>query len=663
MIRFSWKISVIPILVLAIAICFWPIFWRDGSLFPQPEIVYDSPYFGHQNDELEELLPWRTLTHHSLRRGEFPLWNPYAGLGMPLAANNQSGAFAVSTWISLWIEDPVHAFSFGYLAILFLASLSVYSFLRIYDCHSLPALLGATLFLFQGSLWWDFSNYQPRSWAAIALFFLAMGLKRHQLFLPAAFLSIGFMFLSTNLQVAGYGLITLWIYLLVEILSHPENRMRLFKVSVFGTFMAILIAAIQIMATLELLRESTHTFSSREILTGTLGLYGQLHLLGTYLGPMGVGLCILGKPWCSRVPLTFLILATLVPVLSMGITLHPSLNVDNNYYLMPFILVTPILFGWGCESLWMRKDRVFWLGGVVLIFALKIAVLNWYLYHPSISLSQASASPEQIRDQLPRFSVVETDIPPRLVRFRTQDDIDRSSPKLTDEYVRQEFPPNLPILNGFADVQIYDSFIPKRLTEWFSRIEPRVAFRHPLDLRILCFQRISSLENTLFSQISPKWLLTRKSRLPLPGWKLTYKMLPRTCLGNPKPLYLYRNMKVLSRAFLTYPEGSSVEISRYSANEIRLQVSAEKETDLILREMHFPGWLAFVDGEPVTISPENDMFRRISVKKGEHTVIFRYRPGWLFPGILLFCLGWLGSIILFWWCRKIGTPGSVQPRS
>ncbi len=656
----AWKAS--AVLILFLVICFWPIFWSGGSLFPQPDVVYSTPSFGYQNDELEELLPWRTLTHRFLRQGEFPLWNPYAGLGMPLAANNQSGVFALTTWISLWIADAADAFSFGYLLILFLAAFAVYGFLQVNHCHIMSALLGAMLFIFQGSLWWDFSNYQPRNWAAIALFFLSMGLKRNQLFFPFAFLSIGFMFLSTNLQVAGYGLITLWIYLLVEISEMPESRSRFFWIAVHGTLAAILIGAVQIMATLELLQESTHTFSSSEISAGVIGPEDQLMLLLTYLGPVGICICIAGGFHHSKISRIFLILAVLVPILSSGISFHSSLNVDNNYYLMPFIFVTPILFGWGCETFWSQKRRICWFIVILLIFVLKIAALNLFLHWPEVSLFQTSASSAQLRNQLPRFRAVKKTIPSRLIRFQTQNDFARLSPntfdELPDKSVRQELPPNLPVLSGFADLQIYDSFIPRRLTEWFTKMEPGTALRHPLDLRILCLKQLSTLTSPLFAQMSPEWLLSGEI-LDMPEWKLIYKMLPGTCLGNADPLYLYKNTNALPRASLSDSHGV-VRISDYSANEICLQVSAEKDTDLILREMFYPGWKAFVDRETVPIYPEDQLFRKISVKKGNHTVVFRYRPKWLLPGIALSGIGLLGIISLFGWCRKIHIPKSER---
>ena len=39
------------------------------------------------------LEPWSQVTHDEYARHSVPLWNPYQGLGMPLAGNMQSGVF------------------------------------------------------------------------------------------------------------------------------------------------------------------------------------------------------------------------------------------------------------------------------------------------------------------------------------------------------------------------------------------------------------------------------------------------------------------------------------------------------------------------------------------------------------------------------------------
>lgn len=47
--------------------------------------------------------PWRAFTRLSVFSGEFPVWNPYSGLGEPFLANFQSGVFSVLRWPYLFL--------------------------------------------------------------------------------------------------------------------------------------------------------------------------------------------------------------------------------------------------------------------------------------------------------------------------------------------------------------------------------------------------------------------------------------------------------------------------------------------------------------------------------------------------------------------------------
>lgn len=50
--------------------------------------------FGN-GDLVDSLIPWITLAWREVHAGHLPLWNPYVGLGLPLAFNWQSGAFSL----------------------------------------------------------------------------------------------------------------------------------------------------------------------------------------------------------------------------------------------------------------------------------------------------------------------------------------------------------------------------------------------------------------------------------------------------------------------------------------------------------------------------------------------------------------------------------------
>ncbi len=102
---------------------------------------------------------------------------------------------------------------------------------------------------------------------------------------------------------------------------------------------------------------------------------------------------------------------------------------------------------------------------------------------------------------------------------------------------------------------------------------------------------------------------------------------------------------------LAEPENASEDrasITNYGADEIQLQTSTGAKGLLVLSEVYYPAWKAYVDGEPVPIRRADHLFRAVPVPAGEHDVELRYESSTLTAGIwisLLFSLA-LGVLLV-----------------
>ena len=101
------------------------------------------------SDAVVQMQPWLMFNREELRAGRIPLWNPYNGDGCPHVANYQSAVFSpfsapfyvlgmraaliVSAFLKLWV--------LGFFTFLFLKELRA---------KQIPALIGATAFMFSG---------------------------------------------------------------------------------------------------------------------------------------------------------------------------------------------------------------------------------------------------------------------------------------------------------------------------------------------------------------------------------------------------------------------------------------------------------------------------------------------------------------------------------
>jgi hypothetical protein len=74
------------------------------------------------------------------------------------------------------------------------------------------------------------------------------------------------------------------------------------------------------------------------------------------------------------------------------------------------------------------------------------------------------------------------------------------------------------------------------------------------------------------------------------------------------------------------PAVGSARITGYGRNEVVLSVETDRNSVLVLHDIFYPGWEAFVDGKRQPILRANVLFRGVEVGPGRHIVEFRFRP-------------------------------------
>jgi hypothetical protein len=69
-----------------------------------------------------------------------------------------------------------------------------------------------------------------------------------------------------------------------------------------------------------------------------------------------------------------------------------------------------------------------------------------------------------------------------------------------------------------------------------------------------------------------------------------------------------------------------VQIVKYTARQVKVDVETSSPGFLILGDTYFPGWKAHVDGKRVRIYRADYLLRAVAVGKGSHRVVFLYQP-------------------------------------
>jgi hypothetical protein len=150
----------LPILLLllfpiALQIPFWLLgfssdpLWFYSGITHSAQLIPGQPYLdpnaGYTSQALGHLVAWDWM------HGVIPWWNPYTGIGVPLAGELQPGAFFLPFNLLLLLQDGL---LWQRISMQILAALGTYALLRELGMRRLAAFMGAALFSVNGVFAW-----------------------------------------------------------------------------------------------------------------------------------------------------------------------------------------------------------------------------------------------------------------------------------------------------------------------------------------------------------------------------------------------------------------------------------------------------------------------------------------------------------------------------
>ncbi|MFZ1769216.1 MAG: flippase, partial [Caldilinea sp.] len=255
------------------------------------------------------------------------------------------------------------------------------------------------------------------------------------------------------------------------------------------------------------------------------------------------------------------------------------------------------------------------------------------------------------------------------------------------------FNANVGMYYGWHDVRGYDSIIPRQYVEFMNRIQPQSDLLYNRIAPVYAQQGgdvYAALDNPLLDLLNVKYLFSEHA-VPNPGWQEIYQddsvrvyenqeVLPRTFIA-PEVRVLPVEEQPLTSADLrntlfieqtpaapdalipASPQLREARISRYTANEVFVDVNLSDRGWLFLGDAWFPGWKAYLRPFGSDESQETELaiyradsaFRTVYLPTdGQWTVRFVYSPMSFKLGLYISFLAamTLLMLLLYWlWGR------------
>ena len=154
--RHPWlPIVLLVLLPFAVSVPLWlfgfstdPIWYLSGTTTasqPFPGFPFLDPNIGFTSEALGRLSAWDWV------HGIVPWWNPYTGIGMPLAGEMQPGSFFLPFNLLFLLKEGV---LWQKICMQIIAGLATYALLRELKLSRLASLMSGAVFAFNGTIAW-----------------------------------------------------------------------------------------------------------------------------------------------------------------------------------------------------------------------------------------------------------------------------------------------------------------------------------------------------------------------------------------------------------------------------------------------------------------------------------------------------------------------------
>jgi hypothetical protein len=269
-----------------------------GLLVTLAPLVYFFPALRGQivispDDGVIFNIPLRVAAANLMRAGYLPLWNPYIFSGMPLHGAAQAGVLFPLNWFYLIFSPPV-ATNMMMLATYMVAALGAYLYARRSGANITGAVATSFIWQFSAFLVEQVGHTNVLQTAAMLTWvlwavegYIATGSRRRGLLLAAL---VAVQIFAGHQQTSAYALLLTAAYTLILVRA-SKRSLSSYLSPLAMLVLGFLLAAVQILPTLELLRNSMRATASYDFFSSfSMPPHFALTMFAPYLFGGGNGL-------------------------------------------------------------------------------------------------------------------------------------------------------------------------------------------------------------------------------------------------------------------------------------------------------------------------------------------------------------------------------------
>jgi len=328
-----------------------------------------------------------------------------------------------------------------------------------------------------------------------------------------------------------------------------------------------------------------------------------------------------------------------------------------------FIAATALAGLWGLGAgfltLFMPHNeqnarRAFWTTMVVLWVAVDLLVADQGL-NPAVNVGfYANNVPNlgSVKSQLGDHRIYLSSANEYWLKFSRFFRFEDFNPIEDWSHLRYVMLPDLNLLARINSVNNFDPLIPERYATWMKTLETMSPKELGEWLQLMNVGMVENIDiyNPLGVSFVPiqsmdriRWL---PCSIPAKGETDAITQLKTLTLSsgdqNITNSVVVEGVNEQSQSSCSNKPNAEITLVSQNSDSIRVDVDSNQTGWLVISDVWYPGWKAYIDQKETPIWHANYLFRAVNLPAGKHTIIFDYRPLSFLIGTILS----IGSIIV-----------------